>query len=145
MKTPEEHYRRLERMYARANSQQFLPSTVEIAEGRAVVRMPLLQSYFHAGAALHGAFYFKVLDDAAFFAVNSLVDDVFVLTVSFNVYFTQPVTGSSITASGVIVSQTTQLFIADAVVVDERGREAGRGTGSFMRSKQPLSPDIGYS
>ncbi len=44
----------------------------------------------HAGGAVHGANYFKAMDDAAFFAANSLVDDVFVLTVSFNVYFLRP-------------------------------------------------------
>lgn len=145
MKDPEEHYRRLERMYVRANSQQFIPSTVEVGEGRAVVRLPLLQNYFHAGAALHGAYFFKVMDDAAFFAVNSLVTDVLMLTVSFNVFLTRPVTGSSITANGFVVSRTSQMFIAEAVVTDEHGREVGRGIGNFMRSKLPLSPEIGYS
>jgi uncharacterized protein (TIGR00369 family) len=145
MKEPEEHYRRLERMYVRARSQQFIPSTVEIAEGKAIVRMPILQSYFHALDALHGAFYFKVMDDAAFFAVSSLVQDVAVLTTAFNIHFTRPVTGSSIAATAIVVSETQRLFIADAVVVDEHGREVGRGTGTFMRSKIPLTPDIGYA
>ena len=37
----------------------------------------------HAAGAVHGSYYFKVLDDACYFAANSLVSDVFVLTVSF--------------------------------------------------------------
>jgi acyl-coenzyme A thioesterase PaaI-like protein len=44
--------------------------------------------------------YFKLLDDAAFFAVNSVVRDVFVLTVSFNIYLTRPVSAGELKASG---------------------------------------------
>lgn len=145
MKHPEEHYRRLERMYVRARSQEFIPSTVEISEGKAVVRLPILPSYFQALNALHGAFYFKVMDDAAFFAVNSLMDDVAVLTTAFNVQFLRPVTGSSITATGIVVSESRRIFIADAVIVNEHGREVGRGSGTFMRSRIPLTPEIGYA
>jgi acyl-coenzyme A thioesterase PaaI-like protein len=36
--------------------------------------------HHHSIHAVHGSVYFKALDDAAFFAVNSLVEDVFVLT-----------------------------------------------------------------
>ena len=145
MKNPEEHYRRLERMYVRARTQQFIPSTVEVSEGKAVVRLPILQSYFHAFDALHGAFYFKAMDDAAFFAANSLVADVAVLTTAFNIHFIRPVTGSSVTATGIVVSETKRLLIADADLVDEHGREVGRGTGTFMLSEIPLTPEIGYS
>lgn len=39
---------------------------------------------------VHGPVYFRALDDAGFFAVNSLVEDVFVLTASFNVNLFRP-------------------------------------------------------
>ena len=44
--------------------------------------------------------YFKLLDDAAFFAVHSIVTDVFVLTTSFNINLIRPVSSGVITAKG---------------------------------------------
>ncbi|MCM3877843.1 MAG: PaaI family thioesterase, partial [Thermoanaerobaculia bacterium] len=83
-------------------------------------------------------------DDAAFFAVNSLVTDVFVLTVTYNVYLTRPVTAGVMTAKGRVVNRSRNLFIAEAELVDDQGRSVGRGSGSFMRSAIPLSPAVGY-
>ena len=49
--------------------------------------------------------YRKLLDDATFFAASSLVDDVFVLTASFNIYFLRPISAGTMTARGTIVSR----------------------------------------
>ena len=87
----------------------------------------------------------RCLDDAAFFAVNSLVTDVFVLTVTYNVYLTRPVTEGVMTAAGRVVNRSKNLFIAEAEIVDDKGRSVGRGSGSFMRSTIPLSPEVGYA
>jgi acyl-coenzyme A thioesterase PaaI-like protein len=62
-----------------------------IRHGEAVITLPVRSDLFHAAGALHGALYFLALDNAAFFAVNSLVEDVFVLTTSFTTYLTRPV------------------------------------------------------
>ena len=35
---------------------------------------------FHTAGAAHGTLFFKMLDDAAFYAANSLVTDRFLLT-----------------------------------------------------------------
>jgi uncharacterized protein (TIGR00369 family) len=107
--------------------------------------MTVRPDFFHAAHAVHGSVYFKALDDAAFFAVNSLVMDVFVLTVTYNVYLTRPVTEGIMTAAGRVVSRSKNLFVAEAEIVDGRGRSVGRGSGSFMRSTIPLSPDVGYA
>ena len=45
---------------------------------------------FHAADAAHGTVYFKMMDDAAFYACNSLVTDRFLLTTAFNLLFTRP-------------------------------------------------------
>ena len=48
------------------------------------IDLTISDKYFHALNAIHGTVYFKLLYDAAFFAANSVVKDVFVLTSSFN-------------------------------------------------------------
>jgi uncharacterized protein (TIGR00369 family) len=141
----DDHFGKLERMYASAPINAFFAPRLSVHEGRAEVTIPVRPDFFHAAHAVHGSVYFKALDDAAFFAVNSLVTDVFVLTVTYNVYLTRPVTEGIMSATGRVVSRSKNLFIAEAELVDDRGRGVGRGSGSFMRSTIPLSPAVGYA
>jgi acyl-coenzyme A thioesterase PaaI-like protein len=55
-----------------------------------------------------GSVYFKMLDDAAFFAVNSIVEDVFVYTVSLNVQLLRPVASGTHPFSGHLEVQVHQ-------------------------------------
>ena len=139
-----DHYRKLERMYLSAPINQFYSPTIEIAEGRSVIEFSIRPEFFHAADAIHGSVYFKAIDDAAFFAVNSLVEDVFVLTVNLNVYLTRPISHGEMRAVGKVVFSSKNLFVADARITDSKGREIGRGSGMFTRSKIKLNPEIGY-
>jgi len=142
--TKEEHYRRLERMYASATVNDYYSPTMRISEGRAEVIIPIRPDLLHAAGAAHGMVYFKALDDSAFFAVNSLVDDVFVLTASFNLYMTRPISEGEIKATGRVVYGSRRFFVAESVAVNSDGREVARGSGTFLPSSIPLSPEVGY-
>jgi uncharacterized protein (TIGR00369 family) len=140
-----EHFRRLERMYASAPINEFFAPRLQIVDpGVAELRLTIRPDFYHAAHAAHGAVYFKALDDATFFAANSLVEDVFVLTVSFNLYLTRPVSEGEVIATGRVVSRSKRLYIAEGVLVDARGREIARGSGTFMPSTRTLAADIGY-
>jgi uncharacterized protein (TIGR00369 family) len=143
-KVKEEHYRRLERMYASAPVNEYYAPTMRVSEGQAEVTIPVRPDLFHAGGAVHGLVYFKALDDAAFFAVNSLLDDAFALTVSFNLYLTRPISEGEMKATGRVVHRSRRLFIAESALTDSSGREIARGSGTFMPSTIPLSPEVGY-
>ena len=99
---------------------------------------------FHAAGAAHGTIYFKMLDDAAFYAANSLATDRFLLTTSFNLHFTKPVREGEVVAEGRWVSGRKRVFVAEARLIDSSGEEIGRGTGNFMRSRIALSGLPGY-
>ena len=144
MSESEEHFRRLERMYATAPINGFFRPELTVSRGRAELVIPVRPEFFHAAHAVHGSVYFKALDDSSFFAVSSLVEDVFVLTVSFNVYLTRPVTAGLLRAHGRAVHSSRNLFLAESELADGEGRTVGRGSGSFMRSTIPLSPSVGY-
>ena len=141
----EEHFRRLERMYLSAPCNEIYAPRISISEGAAEVGFEVGPHLHHAARAVHGSSYFKAMDDAAFFAVNSLVDDVFVLTVSFNVYLLRRISEGSMLARGAVVSATRNLWVADATLEDNRGRLLGRGSGSFMRSQTALVDVTGYA
>ncbi|MCX7864434.1 MAG: PaaI family thioesterase, partial [Novosphingobium sp.] len=88
---------------------------------------------------------FKMLDDAAFYAANTLVTDRFLLTTSFNLHFTAPVREGQVTAEGRWISGRRRVFVAESRLVTADGEEIGRGTGTFMRSRIALSSLAGYS
>ncbi len=146
MSTSPEHYRRLERMYlTKASINDYFKPSIAIGDGEAEIRIEVDPKFFHAAGAVHGAVYFKALDDASFFAANSVVEDVFVLTTNFNIQLLRPVTEGTLIANGVLVSSTSNLLIADAELRDGRGRLVGRGTGNFMRSRIQLEGIEGYA
>ena len=141
-----EHFEKLERMYLKSNvnTQIFDTTECKISQKEATISLTISEKYFHALGAIHGSTYFKLLDDAAFFAVNSIVEDVFVLTTSFNINLIRPVSSGKITAKGVVRFSSRNLFIAESTLFNEDGREIAFGTGHFAKSKIELSPEIGY-
>ena len=143
---PAAHFRALERLYRSAPINNAFSSDIAIeGEGRARITFDVTQDVFHAAGAAHGTIYFKMLDDAAFYAANSLVTDRFLLTTAFNVHFTKPVREGRVVASGVWISGKRRVLVAESRLLDEEGDEIGRGTGTFMRSRIALSGLDGYS
>lgn len=139
------HFRALEALYAAAPINALFDSKLEIIDpGRSRITFTAREQYYHAAGAAHGTLYFKMLDDAAFYAANSLVSDRFLLTTGFNLHFTKPLKGGIIVAEGRWISGKRRVFIAEAHLVDEEGDEVGRGTGTFMRSHIALSGLPGY-
>ena len=141
----EAHCRALEALYAAAPIQQQLKSRLELPEpGVSRIHFEVDPKFYHAAGAAHGATYFKMLDDAAFFAANGLVTDRFLLTTAFNLLFTKPMLAGPAIAEGRWVSGKRRVFVAEARILDAYGEECGRGTGTFMRSRIALSGLEGY-
>ena len=140
-----EHHRTLERMYGAAPINRFYAPAMRVGDAEATVEIDVREDFFHAGGAVHGSVYFKMLDDAAFFAVQSIVEDAFVLTTSFQTYLTRPVTTGRMTSRGRVLNRSRRLYIAEAVLTDGDGREVGRGSGGFMPSRIALDPSVGYT
>ena len=141
----QEHFRALERLYAEAPINRLFASRLEISKaGKASIFFDVDERYYHAAGAVHGTAYFKMLDDAAFYAANSLVSDRFILTTAFNLLFTKPLKSGPVIAEGRWVSGKRRVFVADARLVDSDGEEIARGTGTFMRSHIPLASLPGY-
>ena len=125
------HYQKLEGMYLRANVNTMLfdTTTIQITEDSAEIGLTVDEKYFHGLGAIHGAVYFKLLDDAAF---------------SFNLNIVRPVNAGKIRAVGKVKFQSRSMFVAEATAYNEAGKMIAFGTGNFVKSKQALSPEIGY-
>lgn len=140
------HWRALEGLYASAPVNQLFASTLAIpGEGRSRITFTVTSAHYHAAGAAHGTIYFKMLDDAAFYAANTLVTDRFLLTTAFNLLFTRPLRTGTVRAMGRWINGHRRVFVAEASLVDSNGEEIGRGTGTFMRSQHELSGLPGYN
>lgn len=140
------HYRALESLYAAAPINRFFESRLELtAPGESRIHFSVDERHFHAAGAAHGTSYFKMLDDAAFYACNSLVTDRFLLTTQFSLLLTRPLGVGPVVAEGRWISGQRRVFVAEARLVTGAGEEVARGTGTFMRSRIALASLPGYA
>jgi uncharacterized protein (TIGR00369 family) len=140
------HWRALEGLYDSAPVNGLFTSRLEIVgEGHSRITFEVDGRHYHAAGAAHGTIYFKMLDDAAFYAANTLVTDRFLLTTSFNLHFTRPVRSGQVVAEGRWISGRRRVLVAEARLIDAEGEEIGRGTGTFQRSRISLSGLAGYA
>jgi uncharacterized protein (TIGR00369 family) len=139
------HFDALQSLYAAAPINRLFASRLEVVEsGLARIHFEVDERVFHAAGAAHGTIYFKMLDDAAFYAANTLVSDRFLLTTAFNLLLTRPVKAGPLIAEGRWVSGRRRVLVGDSRLIDAEGEEVARGTGTFMRSHIPLSSLPGY-
>jgi uncharacterized protein (TIGR00369 family) len=139
------HFRALESLYRSAPVNGLFSSTLAIEEpGRSRIEFAVTPQLFHAAGAAHGTVYFKMMDDAAFYACNSLVSDRFLLTTAFNLVFTRPLRPGSYVAEGRWISGRRRVYVGEARILMADGEEAARATGTFMRSHIALAGLPGY-
>ena len=143
--TRDPHFQALENMYLNAPINAFYDPRIEVSDAEAIVEIEVSEKLFHSAEAVHGSVYFKMLDDAAFFAASALEKEVFVLTTSFTTYLTRPVSSGLLRSKRQVVNQNKSQLIAEAIVYDAQGNEVGRGSGIFVRGRVPLREVPGYT
>lgn len=139
----QEHFDKLKNMYYSAPINEIFPPKLTIKEDFASISMEIKSDYHHAAGSLHGSVYFKLLDDSAFFAAQSMVNDLFVFTASFNTYIFKPVVSGILRAEGK-VSRKGGMVLSESEIFDEAGDLVAKGSGLFVRSRMPLTEKIGY-
>jgi len=139
-----EHYTKLENMYLAAPINVFYKPIIQIADKKSEISIKIKEDFFHAANGVHGSVYFKMLDDAAFFAVNSVVDDVFVLTASFKTELLLPINSGELIAKGELLKDLGNKFEAVANLINEKGKIIATGKGIFVKSKMQLSEIDSY-
>ena len=140
----DEHFENMKKMYVKREVNSRFRPRVFIASGMAEVEIPVDPEHFHSGESVHGSVYFKIMDDSAFFAANSLEKTFFILTSTFNTYITHPVSTGSLKSVARVVSQAGSQFIVEAVCYNEN-KEVARGNGMFIRTKRLLSGVADYA
>lgn len=140
------HFDKLRLMYLTAPIHNFYTDIdIRIDDKKSVITLPINEKYFHAGMSLHGSVYFKLLDDAAYFACQSVVNDFFLLTAQFTIDLKRPVTGGLLTATGFLKEINDSDYIGSSVLINEQGKICAEGKGIFKKSKTGLNDLPGYA
>lgn len=129
-----DYFQKLEQLYRANACNQAYDLEIVVEEGQATVILTVTPNLLHGGGVMHGSYYFKVLDDAATFAVASLIQHEVPLTASFHIHFLRPVSTGKVTAVGTVIHQSRRLLTAEATAFDEDGRKVAFGSGSFMKA-----------
>lgn len=142
-----QHYKRLVDMFhaAPVNQGIFLNPEMIVEQGKAIYKLKVTERYFHAANAMHGAIYFKLLDDAAYFAAASLEPEFFLLTKSYNIHFRRPVELDELTAEGEVIERSEAGTVARSRIRNLAGKIVAQGEGIFVKSQKPWREQLGYA
>jgi len=135
------HFERLEQMYLWDDRNEQGDAGIRIQEGESEIVTPIDGQRFRSDGSLDDVICFKLLDDAASLAVNSVVQDVLVRAEGFNVRFVPMTPAGELIARGRLLSFSEDQYLAESVIVDAEGREVCRGTGAFVKGDTALSSE----
>lgn len=135
---------KLRRMYQSAPINSYYKPEMSFEGDMVRVKIQVREDFFHAGGAVHGSLYFKMLDDTAWFAACIKSDGHFVLTADFNIHLIRPVSRGVLVAEGEAMPQGGRMYIGQSQLTDDEGRLVGLGRGTFTRSSRKLGPECGY-
>jgi uncharacterized protein (TIGR00369 family) len=140
----DQHHRKLENFFHTAKINEFYTPEIKVSDRKTEISIQIEPKFFHAGHSVHGSVYFKLLDDACYFACQSVELSHFLVTSSFNIHYMAPVTEGTLRAVAEIESTARNVSFARGEVYDSKNRLVATGHGTFMRSRLTLNEDVGY-
>ena len=105
-----------------------------IKKESATISVSVSKQHFHAANYLHGSAIFKLLDDAAYFSAQSVEQNYFLVTASFNSHFIRPINSGILIGHGTVIESTKTQIFADSHIENEDGKIIAKGSGIFMKS-----------
>ena len=108
---------------------------VDYTQGKAQVGLTVHKSILNLVGILHGAIYFKLIDDACFFAGLSLNKSNFIATSSMSIHYLKPVSKGRIIADAAVVDQVGKKYVCEAAIQDLNGVKYAFGSGMFIEPK----------
>lgn len=136
----QDHYKKLENLYTKVNIGEFYDTTqMTVSQKHAEISLEIEPKY-HMGLGLtHGSVYFRLLDDACFYACMSLEDETHLLTSRFNIEFLKPVISGKVIAKGKITHELKRGYHAESALYNSQGEMVAYGSGYFAKTKMLLS------
>jgi uncharacterized protein (TIGR00369 family) len=123
----------------------FKGSQLKVEYQQAILKLSIGKHYFHAAEAMHGAVYFKLSDDAAYFAAASVEENYFLLTKSYTIHFRRPVMEDQLTAIGKVTEVNENETLASSEIFNQEGKLVANGEGVFVKGAKRLDELNGFA
>jgi uncharacterized protein (TIGR00369 family) len=133
----DDHFHFLKNLYRRAPNNAYYDPAMILEFGKARIQIKVQEKFFHGAGSVHGSVYFKLLDDAAYFAAATQEQNFFLYTARFETKLLRPVSQGLMIAEGQILEENEKGYMARSVVRDAEGKLLAKGEGLFMPS--PIS------
>lgn len=117
----------------------YQPRDLIVRQGSASLEMPVLEQFFNGGMILHGSAFFKGLDEAAWFAANSLADKFALATTSFTTYIVRPVRSGNLQVLARVISSSKGLVVVESDMFNDSETLVARGCGTFQPTAIPIA------
>ena len=128
------HLKNLINIYNIAPINKFYKPKMNLSLGKSKIEIEVKNNFFHTGGSVHGSIYFKILDDAAYFASQTHEKKYFLYTVNFQINFLKPIFQGKIISRGKLLKKDSNKFISKAKLFDNEGNEVANGEGIFVKS-----------
>jgi len=140
----QKHYDGLEKMHLKSPINDLIKSKINISQGKAQVNFKNSIAMRDALGNIHNAYIFMGLEEAAFFAANSLIEDVLVSNKSFELIFSKPTKSVELIAKGKFEEKSMGNYIISAELYDQDEKLIAKAKGIFRRSKNLLEDIKNY-
>ena len=140
----QQHYDSLEKMHLNSPINELIKSKINISQGKSEISFKNSTSMRSALDNIHNAYIFMALEAAAFFAANSLIEDVLVSTKSFEIIFSKPTNSEELIAKGTFEEKSMGNYIISAELFDLDEKLIAKAKGVFRRSKNLLEDIKNY-
>ena len=128
------HLKNLIKIYSIAPINKFYKPKMSLSLGSSTIEIKIKRKFFNTGQSVHGSVYFKMLDDAAYFASQTCEKEFFLYTVNFEVNFIKTVSKEVIVSKGKLLKKSSNKLISKATLYGCNGEEIGYGKGIFVKS-----------
>ena len=81
------HLKNLINIYNIASINKFYKPKINLSLGKSKIEKKIKNNFFHTGGSVHGSIYFKILDDAVYFASQTQKKKYFLYTINFQIIF----------------------------------------------------------
>jgi len=143
-KQQELHLEKLENLYLSDQVNKDLDPGVKILEGEAEIHIPVREKVSNTDGSIIGCICYKLMEDAAILALNSIVNDVQVTASNFNIYLSNSIASRELTARAKFIGESGNQILVETVVLDDNRSEIARGNGAFNKSSIKLEQLDGY-
>ena len=139
------HFQCLIGLYRAAPINGFYQPEMQLEERIARIEIETKEKMHHTLGFIHGSVYFKMLDDAAYFAAQTTEREHFLLTSDFRIDLIRPFQLGRIVATGTVQHVGKKDILAHSELRCSKGKLLATGVGKFTRSTWLLAKQEAYT